>query len=169
MALLATWPPERCPGSVRQVGESSQTALRCGRAKLSPSLHPPPSGSRGDKSRYFIESTTCRYSGKRSASGRRRDSCGQVLCRCGYVVKVKPCPHIHAGSALVHQAQDWRGGCALVWEGGRGEGRLHLAKAMPGGRAGKRSAARLHGWLGLSQSQQLVGMPRICSMNHAFS
>ena len=85
------------------------------------------------------------------------------------MVKVKPCPHIHAGSALVHQAQDWRGGCALVWEGGRGEGRLHLAKAMPGGRAGKRSAARLHGWLGLSQYQQLEQTRHPATMKHAFA
>ena len=38
--LLAFLPPERRPGSVRHVGDSSQTAPRRGRAKLSPSPNP---------------------------------------------------------------------------------------------------------------------------------
>lgn len=38
-------PRVRWPGSVRQSGESYQTALCCGRAKLSPELQPSPSGN----------------------------------------------------------------------------------------------------------------------------
>lgn len=107
------------------------------RAKLSPSLHPPPSGSRGGQVLVPSVSITCRYSGKRSASGRRRHPCGQGLCRCGYVVKAQPCPHIHAVSALVHQAQDWRGRCSPVLEGGGG-GRFPGKPCGPvGGRAGE--------------------------------
>ena len=49
-------------------------------------------GREGDKSRCFIESTTCRYLGKRSASGRRQDSCGQVLRRGGHVGNLQGCP-----------------------------------------------------------------------------
>ena len=53
-----------------------------------------------------MESQSNRASEARQA--RRAAPCGQGLRRCGDVVKVKPCPHVHAVGAVVHQAAQAR-------------------------------------------------------------
>ena len=73
------------------------------------------------------------------------------------MVKVKPCPHIHAGGALVHQAEQARSLNARL-RGGRGGN----FGTQPVGRVGKRSAARPPGWPGLSQFQQLAEPQKAC-------
>ena len=70
------------------------------------------------------------------------------------MVKVKPCPHVHAVGALVHQAAQAR---PLKARFVGGLGSFELVKALqPDGRAGKAAAARRAGWPGLSQYQQLI-------------
>lgn len=106
-------------------GESSQTVLLRGRAKLSPSSNPSPSGSigKGGQVRCLGLSTlsaaivgsarqariACEISspwnsfkwmfGKRSASGQRQCPCGQVAAvvwSCGQPARLSICPYVGA-------------------------------------------------------------------------
>lgn len=69
--------------------------------------------------------------------------------------KVKPCPHVHAVGALVHQAGQARP-LKARFVGGLGGVSTWSTASQADGRAGKRSAARRAAWPGLSQYQQLV-------------
>ena len=86
-----------------------QPARRAGRAKPSPSapsLKPLACRPEGGKSLpRLLFSAFFKSRASEARQARRADPCGQGLRRCGHVVKALPCPHVHAGSALVHQAE----------------------------------------------------------------
>lgn len=103
-----------------------QPARRAGRAKPSPSapsLKPlacRPEGGKSLPRLLFSAFFKSRASDARQA--RRAAPCGQGLRRCGHVVKALPCPHVHAGGALVHQA-DTGARVVLPRVGGLGGGK----------------------------------------------
>lgn len=135
-----------------------QPAHRAGRAKPSPaapSLRPlayRPEGGKSLSRLLFSAFFKSRASDARQA--RRAAPCGQVLRRGGYVDKAGPCPHIHAGDALVHQA-DTGARVVLPRVGGLGGGkrcnqgaecRRGLAGAAPRGQPqGRAGVAGHHG------------------------
>lgn len=135
--LLAFLPPCDGPGSVRQYrGDSTQTAPRRGRAKLSPKLQPPTIRQAGGTSPPLGVSTESRASEARQAVGNTpvvKGSEGVGMWSTWRVVH-----HVHAVGALVHQAAQARPLIARF--GGFGG-------AKPGRTWGTRSAPRgLHGF-----------------------
>ena len=112
-------------------------ARRAGRAKPSPSapsLKPLACRPEGGKSLpRLLFSAFFRSRASEARQARRADPCGQGLRRCGHVVKALPCPHVHAGGALVHQA-DTGERVVLHPVGGAGGGALRnqYAECRPG-------------------------------------
>lgn len=135
-----------------------QPARRAGWAKPSPaapSLKPLACRPEGGKSLpRLLFSAICKSRASEVRQARRADPCGQGLRRCGHVVKALPCPHVHAGGALVHQA-DTGGRVVLLRVGGLGGGkrcnqgaecRRRLAGAAPRGQPhGRAGVAGHHG------------------------
>ena len=103
-----------------------QPAHRAGRAKPSPaapSLRPLACRPEGGKSLdRLLFSAFLKNRASEARQARRAAPCGQGLRRCGHVVKALPCPHVHAGGALVHQA-DTGARVVLPGVGGLGGGR----------------------------------------------
>ena len=95
-AAWLCWPPgplNDAPGSVRHVGDSTQTVCTYSRAKLSPFLRPLTIRQAGGTSpRYPFESITCRPRASEARQARRAAPCGQGLRRCGHVGNLKGCP-----------------------------------------------------------------------------
>ena len=95
-AAWLCWPPgplNDAPGSVRHVGDSTQTVCTYSRAKLSPFLRPLTIRQAGGTSpRYPFESITCRPRASEARQARRAAPCGQGLRKCGHVGNLKGCP-----------------------------------------------------------------------------
>ena len=135
-----------------------QPAHRAGRAKPSPSapsLRPLACRPEGGKSLpRLLFSAFFKSRASEARQARRATPCGQGLRRCGHVVKALPCPHVHAGGALVHQA-DTGARVVLLRVGGLGGGkrcnqgaecRRGIAGAAPHGQPqGRAGVAGHHG------------------------
>lgn len=121
--LLALLPPCDGPGSVRHVGDSSQTAPLRGRAKLSPKLQPPTIRQQGGQVPVSLRSNNLKKVGQAKRVrpvglppvGKGSGSVGMWASR-------RLVHHVHAVGALVHQAAQARRSCARSSGGGSGGG-----------------------------------------------
>lgn len=155
-AAWLCWPPgplNDAPGSVRHVGDSTQTVCTYSRAKLSPFLRPLTIRQAGGTSpRYPFESITCRPRASEARQARRAAPCGQGLRRCGHVGNLKGCP-----SCPCCRCSCPSGRTGTPFEssfcGGSG-GSFDLVNCQPGGRAGgqaqRRTPGRLAGLVSVS-------------------
>ena len=128
-AAWLCWPPgplNDAPGSVRHLGDSTQTVCTYSRAKLSPFLRPLTIRQAGGTSpRYPFESITCRPRASEARQARRAAPCGQGLRRCGHVGNLKGCPSCPCCRCSCPSGSTSKPfGRSFGWGLGRGRGRI---------------------------------------------